>query len=32
MNKMAEGVLGDPRAHGIVRAIYASVGVEPKYF
>ncbi len=32
MNKMAEGVLGDPRARGIVKATYASVGTEAKYF
>jgi CubicO group peptidase (beta-lactamase class C family) len=31
MNKMAEGVLGDPRARRIVKATYASVGAEAKY-
>jgi CubicO group peptidase (beta-lactamase class C family) len=32
MNQMSMGVLGDPRAHRIVEAIYASVGSEAKYF
>jgi CubicO group peptidase (beta-lactamase class C family) len=32
MNKMAEGALGDPRSHRIVKAIYAAVGAEAKYF
>ena len=31
MNKMAEDVLGDPRATGIVQAAYAAVGAEARY-
>jgi CubicO group peptidase (beta-lactamase class C family) len=32
MNKMSGGLVGDPRARRLIRAVYASVGVEPKYF
>ena len=32
MNQMAVGMLGDPRAHGIVRSVYRAVGAEAKYF
>jgi CubicO group peptidase (beta-lactamase class C family) len=32
MNRMSEGVLGDPRSRRIVRAVYASVGSEAKHF
>jgi CubicO group peptidase (beta-lactamase class C family) len=32
MNQMSVGMLGDPRARGIVQAVYASVGSEAKYF
>ena len=32
MNKMSAGVLGDPRATGILGALYAAVGAEAKYF
>jgi CubicO group peptidase (beta-lactamase class C family) len=32
MNRMSAGVMGDPRARRLVKAVYASVGVEPKYF
>ncbi len=31
MNKMAEGVLLDPRAPAIVEAVYAAVGADAKY-
>ncbi len=31
MNKMSAGVLGDPRATGILSAVYAAVGAEAKY-
>jgi CubicO group peptidase (beta-lactamase class C family) len=32
MNQMSAGVLGDPRSHRIVQAVYASVGSEAKHF
>ena len=32
MNKMSEGVLVDPRAPGIIKAVYAAIGAEAKYF
>jgi CubicO group peptidase (beta-lactamase class C family) len=32
MNKMAGAAAGDPRSRRLVKAVYASVGVEPKYF
>ena len=32
MNKMQSGMLGDPRARRLIRACYAAVGAEPKYF
>ena len=32
MNQMSVGVLGDPRSHPIVQAVYASVGSEAKHF
>jgi CubicO group peptidase (beta-lactamase class C family) len=32
MNKMQSGLLGDPRARRLIRACYAAVGAEPKYF
>jgi CubicO group peptidase (beta-lactamase class C family) len=32
MNKMSAGFMGDPRARRLVKAVYAAVGVEPKYF
>jgi CubicO group peptidase (beta-lactamase class C family) len=32
MNKMSVGVLGDPRATGILRAVYGAVGADAKYF
>ncbi len=32
MNKMSAGVLGDPRAPGILGALYAALGAEAKYF
>jgi CubicO group peptidase (beta-lactamase class C family) len=32
MNKMAMGVLGDPRSRPLVKAIYASIGAEGKHF
>jgi CubicO group peptidase (beta-lactamase class C family) len=32
MNQMSAGVLGDPRARGIVKAVYASAGSEAKHF
>ena len=32
MNRMAGGVLGDPRARRLIKAVYGSIGVEPKYF
>ena len=31
MNKMAEGVVVDPRSSGIVTATYAAVGADAKY-
>jgi CubicO group peptidase (beta-lactamase class C family) len=31
MNKMASGMLGDPRARRLMKSVYASIGVEPKY-
>jgi CubicO group peptidase (beta-lactamase class C family) len=31
MNKMSASVLGDPRATGILRSVYAAVGAEAKY-
>jgi CubicO group peptidase (beta-lactamase class C family) len=31
MNKMASGMLGDPRARRLIKGVYASIGVEPKY-
>ncbi|HVB91129.1 MAG TPA: serine hydrolase domain-containing protein [Acidimicrobiales bacterium] len=31
MNRMSIGMLGDPRARRLTKAVYASVGVEPKY-
>jgi CubicO group peptidase (beta-lactamase class C family) len=32
MNQMSGAVAGDPRARRLVKAVYASIGVEPKYF
>jgi CubicO group peptidase (beta-lactamase class C family) len=32
MNRMSAGVTGDPRSRRLIRAVYASIGVEPKYF
>jgi CubicO group peptidase (beta-lactamase class C family) len=32
MNQMSAGVVGDPRSRRIVKAIYGSLGLEPKYF
>jgi CubicO group peptidase (beta-lactamase class C family) len=32
MNKMSAGVIGDPRSHRLVKAVYDCIGVEPKYF
>ncbi len=32
MNKMSGGLFGDPRARRLIKAVYACVGVEPKYF
>jgi len=32
MNKMQSGVVGDPRSHRLVKAVYESIGTEPKYF
>jgi CubicO group peptidase (beta-lactamase class C family) len=32
MNRMGGGVIGDPRARGLVKAVYAAIGQEPKYF
>jgi CubicO group peptidase (beta-lactamase class C family) len=32
MNKMSVGVLGDPRATAILRAVYGAVGADAKYF
>jgi CubicO group peptidase (beta-lactamase class C family) len=32
MNRMSAGVTGDPRARRLIKAVYAAVGVEPKYF
>jgi CubicO group peptidase (beta-lactamase class C family) len=32
MNQMETGMLGDPRARGLIEACYASVGATPKYF
>jgi hypothetical protein len=29
---MQSGMLGDPRARRLIRACYAAVGAEPKYF
>jgi CubicO group peptidase (beta-lactamase class C family) len=31
MNKMAAGVTGDPRSRRLIRAVYESIGAEPKY-
>ncbi len=31
MNQMAAGMLGDPRAHGLIEACYAAIGATPKY-
>ena len=31
MNKMAEGVLGDPREVSIIKAVYAATGADAKY-
>lgn len=31
MNKMAQGLLGDPRSSGIIGAVYEAIGVEPTY-
>ena len=31
MNKMAEGVVVDPRSSGIITAIYAALGAHAKY-
>jgi CubicO group peptidase (beta-lactamase class C family) len=32
MNKMAEGVVVDPRSSGIIKAIYTALGARAKYF
>jgi CubicO group peptidase (beta-lactamase class C family) len=32
MNKMGGAAVGDPRSHRLVKAVYDSIGVEPKYF
>jgi CubicO group peptidase (beta-lactamase class C family) len=32
MNRMAGEATGDPRARRLTKAVYAAVGVEPKYF
>jgi CubicO group peptidase (beta-lactamase class C family) len=32
MNQMSAGVVGDPRSRRIIKAVYSSIGVEPKYF
>ena len=32
MNKMSSGVVGDPRSRRLITAVYAAIGVEPKYF
>jgi hypothetical protein len=29
---MQSGVVGDPRSHRLVKAVYESIGTEPKYF
>ncbi len=31
MNKMAEGVVVDPRSSGIIEATYAALGARAKY-
>jgi CubicO group peptidase (beta-lactamase class C family) len=31
MNKMGMSLNGDPRSRGLIRALYASIGVEPTY-
>ena len=31
MNKMLAGLNGDPRSGGLIKAVYAAVGVEPTY-
>ena len=31
MNKMAEGVVVDPRSSGIIEATYAALGAQAKY-
>jgi CubicO group peptidase (beta-lactamase class C family) len=31
MNKMGMSLNGDPRSRGLIRALYASIGVEPAY-
>jgi CubicO group peptidase (beta-lactamase class C family) len=32
MNKMSDAVLVDPRARGIIEAVYGAIGAEAKYF
>ncbi|HEY1830104.1 MAG TPA: serine hydrolase domain-containing protein [Acidimicrobiales bacterium] len=32
MNKMGADIAGDPRSHRLVKAVYDSIGAEPKYF
>lgn len=31
MNKMMQGLNGDPRSGGLIKAVYAAIGVEPTY-
>ena len=31
MNKMMAGLNGDPRSGGLIKALYAAIGVEPTY-
>jgi CubicO group peptidase (beta-lactamase class C family) len=31
MNKMMQGLNGDPRSSGLIRAVYDAIGVEPTY-
>ena len=31
MNKMGMSLNGDPRSGGLIRAVYAAIGVEPTY-
>lgn len=31
MNRMMQGLVGDPRSAGLIKAVYESIGVEPTY-